>query len=434
MNDKEKKLGLISLTALVTGNMMGSGMFLLPSTMARLGSGSLLSWIFTAIGSLLLAIVFSRMSALIPKTGGPYAYVQASLGDFMGFQTAYLYWVNVWVGNAAIAVAAMGYLSVFFPILSEPLFACITGIGCVWVFTFINLCGIHTAGFIQLITTIVKLVPIGLISLVGWIYFHPSYITTSFNVTHDPHLNAFELITQGATLTLWCFIGLECATVPATAVKNPKKNIPLATLLGTSIAAVIYFLSFTVIMGIIPNDVLQHSVSPFADAAQIIFGDWGKWMIAVIAVIGCLGTLNGWILIQGQVPMAAADDHLFLKIFGHRNKNGVPSYGLIITSVLISLLLLFTISPDLVKQFELIVLIAVVTSLITYLYTPVSELRLFLRGVFPYTKKSVIIAIVALVYAFWAICGAGFEILSYLALLLLSSAPLFLLNGKTKQL
>lgn len=428
MQTEEKKLGIVSLTALVTGNMMGAGMFLLPSTMARLGSVSLLSWVFTTIGSLFLAFVFSRMSTKIPKTGGPYAYAHAGLGNLAGFQTAYTYWINAWVGNAAIALAAMGYLSVFFPVLSDPLYACISAIGFVWLFTVINLYGVYVAGVIQVVTTILKLLPIFFITLLGWRFFHSDYITASFNVTSSPQLSVFEIITQGATLTLWSFIGLECATVPASSVKNPTKTIPIATILGTSIAAIIYILSFLVIMGMIPNAVLQNSVYPFADAAQIVFGNWGKWIIAVSAIIGCLGTLNGWILIQGQIPMAAADDNLFLKIFSYRNRKGVPFWGLIITSILVSALLLFTISPDLVKQFNLIILIAVAATLVSYLYTPVAELILCSQGSCSCTKKSAAIAWIAIVYSFWTLYGAGTEVLAYLALLLLSSIPLYVLN------
>lgn len=431
MQTQEKKLGVVSLTALVVGNMMGSGMFLLPSTMARLGSISLFSWIITTIGSLFIAFVFSRMSSLIPKTGGPYAFAQAGLGHLAGFQTAYTYWINAWVGNAAISLAAMGYLSVFFPIFSQPLYASLMAIGFVWLFTAINLCGVHTAGIVQVVTTVLKIVPILCITLFGWMYFQWEYIATSLNVTSSPHLGTFDVITQGVTLTLWSFIGLECATVPASSVKNPKKTIPIATLLGTSLAAVIYILSFTVIMGMIPNDILQNSVSPFADAAQVIFGDWGKWIIAIGAVIGCIGTLNGWILIQGQIPMAAADDHLFLKIFGIRNSKGVPAYGLIITSVLVTLLLLLTISPDLVKQFNVVILIALVATLISYLYTPVAELMLYFKGAFHLSKRSQFAAYAAIIYSFWALWGSGTEVLSYLALLLLSSIPLFLFNNRT---
>jgi len=429
MENEEKKLGVVSMTALVTGNMIGAGIFLLPSAMARLGSLSLVSWIFTTLGSLFLAFVFSKMCTLIPKTGGPYAYAHAGLGNALGFQTAYCYWINAWVGNAAIVLAGMGYLSVFFPGLANPMTACLVSIAVVWFFTWINLKGIQTASLIQLITTIGKILPILFIAIFGWFFFHAEYLTQSVNVT-TPHLSSFDVITQGATLTLWAFIGLECATVPAGSVKNPTRTIPIATILGMLIAAGCYIASSVVISGMIPNEVLQNSLSPFADAAQMIMGDWGKWLIAFGAAVSCLGALNGWILIQGQIPMAAADDHLFLKVFAHRNKKGVPSYALIITAILISLLLLLTVSPDLVKQYKLIILIATLATLISYLYTPVAEIVLLRRGTFPYSRKSIIVAAIAIIYSLWAIVGAGTDVLAYGAVLVLSSIPLYIFVSK----
>lgn len=428
---KDEKLGVVPLTALVTGNMIGSGIFLLPSAMARLGSMSLVSWIFTALGSLFLAFVFSRLGLLMPKTGGPYAYAQAGLGNALGFQTAYCYWINVWVGNAAISLAGVGYLSLFFPALANPGLACLFSILFVWLFTLINLRGVHAAGLVQTVTTILKLIPILFVGLFGWFFFHPSYITESANVT-SPQLSTFDVITQGATLTLWAFIGLESATVPASSVKDPSRTIPIATILGTIIATTAYVLCSVVIMGMIPNDVLQNSLYPFADAAQMIMGDWGKWIVGAGAVISCLGALNGWTLLQGQVPMAAADDRLFLKVFAHKNKHGVPAYGLIITSILITLLLLLTSSPDLVKQYKFIILIATLATLVSYFYTPISELILMKRKTIRFSGKAIFGSIVATIYSFWAIMGSGTDVLAYGALLILFSIPLYIFVANKK--
>ncbi|MBF8262735.1 MAG: arginine/agmatine antiporter [Parachlamydiales bacterium] len=423
---KEKKLGIVTLTALVTGNMIGSGIFLLPAAMARLGSMTLISWIFTSLGSLFLAFVFARLSQSMPETGGPYAYARMGLGDAFGCQTAYCYWINAWVGNAVIILAGVGYLSVFFPALTDPRFGCMAAIGLVWVFTALNLKGVYAAGIFQLISTISKLIPILFIAICGWFFFHVDYIIESANVSNPP-MSTFGVITQGAILTLWAFTGLETATVPADSVDNPKRNIPIATILGTLIASGCYILGSTVIMGMIPNGQLQNSLSPFADAAQILLGNWGKWIIAGGAVISCLGTLNGWIMIQAQIPMAAAHDNLFLKIFARRNKYGAPVNALIISSALVSLLLFLTISPDLINQFKFILLMATLTALISYFYTPIAELILYITGKISLTRGSIIVAILAMLYSFWAITGAGIEVLSYGVLVVLSSIPFYLI-------
>jgi len=425
MKRQPKSLGLWTLTALVSGNMIGSGIFLLPSTLAKIGSISILAWVFTTLGAFCLALVFSKLSTLVHKSGGPYAYAQAGFGKFIGFQTAYNYWIAVWVGNAAIAIAVIGYLTVFFPILSNALIGCLFAIAMLWILTIINLTGLQAAGILQIVMTILKFIPIFLVAIFGWWYFHPEFLTHNFNVTPFSNLSVFS---HAIPLTLWAFIGMESATIPAESVVNPKFNIPLATLLGTSIAAIAYIASATVIMGMIPMPILAISTSPFAAAANIMFGHWGNWLIALGAVISCFGCLNGWILVQAQIPMAAADDNLFPKIFGERNKAGVPAKGIIITSVCVSLLLLMTTNSDLNQEFQTIISIAVIASLVAYFYTAVAEIILLKKQAHPVRpshKIHIIIASAAAIYAFWAIAGSSKIIVFYELLLLLSSIPLY---------
>jgi len=423
MSKKPKKnLGLWMLTTLVAGNMIGSGIFLLPSNLASIGSISLFSWCITATGAFLLAIVFAKTSLIIPRAGGPYAYAQKGFGDFIGFQTAYNYWIAIWVGNAAIIVALIGYLTVFWPALEHPAFGCLLGISVLWFFTLVNIIGVKSVGVTQIVTTICKLIPIILVAILGWGYFHPEYLTQSYNISNTSN---FSAITHAATLTLWAFIGLESATVPADYVDNPTRNIPLATLLGTGIAAIVYIASSAAIMGMIPANVLAQSMSPFAAAAGIIFGHWGNWLIAFGATVSCLGALNGWTLLQGQIPMVAADDNLFPKIFAKRNKDGIPVNSLLITSALITLLLLLTSSPNLINQFKIIILIAALTSLVPYLYTAISEVIMLKKGEYPHSRFHTIVAFLAAIYAFWAIFGSGEDIIFYGSMLIFSSIPLY---------
>jgi len=421
---KSEKLGLWMLTALVTGNIIGSGILMLPADLARVGSISLLAWIFTAGGALALSLVFAKMSNLLPKIGGPYAYSHAAFGDFIGFQTAYNYWIMVLIGNAAVAIAAIGYLRVFFPCLHSPLLGTTVAIGMVWIFTAINLRSVQAAGITQIITTILKFIPLLAVAILGWWYFHPTYITQNFNVTHTSNFSAFS---YAATLTLWTFIGLESATIPADSTENPKRNIPLATILGTAIAMFIYFASTAALMGMIPHEILVNSTSPFAAANAVIFGKWGEWIAAAGAIISCLGVLNGWILIQGQMPMAAAADRLFPKIFNKRNKHNIPVSGQIISSIIVSLMLLATTNPSLIDQFQILILLATVIALLSYLYTAVAEIILLPKEGFKQRKNitQIIIAIFAAAYSFWAIFGSGKDIIFYLAILVFSSVPLY---------
>lgn len=424
----QKKLGLFSLTSLVAGNMIGSGVFILPADLARVGSVSLLSWVFTALGAFLLALAFSRMSHLVTKTGGPYVYVEKGLGKFMGFQIAYFYWIYTGVGNVAISVALLGYLRVFFPQLVNTALGMSVATAIIALLVLVNLAGINRAGMLQLLTTIFKLVPLVLIAVFGWSYFHLDYIINNFNVTGNSDISAFS---HAATLTLWAFMGVESATVPSGSVDNPTRNIPLATLFGTIIAAALYISCSTVIMGVVPIGELANSTSPFAAAAKVIFGRWGELIIAGGAVISCFGCLNGWILIQSQMAMAIANDGYFPKILAKLNKRDVPGWGLIVTFVLLCSMLWLTMDANLVSQFQLAILIASTACLFDYFNVGICELILLIRYDGLKSRASKIHAIIGLLasgYSFWAFCGAGKDLIFYVMLLFMSCTVFYGLN------
>ena len=409
----QKKLGLFALTSLVTGNMIGSGVFILPADLARVGSISLYSWAFTAVGAFLVALIFSRVSHLVTKPGGPYVYVDKGLGKFMGFQTAYLYWIYTGVGNVAITIALVGYLRVFFPQLANPVLGMTAATGVLGTLVMINITGVTRAGMVQSVTTIFKLIPLFIIAIFGWKYLHAEHITNNFNVTGGSNLHAFS---HAATLTLWAFMGIESATVPSGSVDNPGRNIPLATLIGTTIAAAFYMVCSTVVMGMIPAEQLANSTAPFADAAKIIFGRKGELIIAAGAVVSCFGCLNGWVLIQSQIAMAVADDGLFPKIFAKRNRFNAPGLGLLVNFVILDSILWMTMNPNLVSQFQLAILVASTACLFDYFNVAVSELALLLQYDKLKSRSSKMHAVIAVLgscYAFWAFFGAGPTLIYY---------------------
>ena len=436
MNDKLKKksLGLWMLTALVAGNMIGSGIFMLPATLARYGTISIVSWIITAIGTMFLAIVFSRLSRVMPRTGGPYVYCHETYGDFIGFQVAYNYWIAMWVGNAAIIVAFVSYMSVFFPeIKSSNTLSLMFSLSVLWVITFVNVLGVKEAGRLQLVSTILKLLPLIVLALLGFIFIDFDNLK-EFNVSGKSH---FSALTAAATATMWSFIGFESATVPADDVENPSKNIPRATIMGTSIAAVLYIFSTVSVMGMVPMSELAHSASPFADAAKVMFGPVGRYLVAAAGAIACFGTLNGWVLMQGQVPLAAARDGFFPQLFSKVSANGTPIFGIVSSSVLISILLLLQFGANLNEAFEQIILLATLASLVPYIFTSMAELMFLLRGSKQFNPKrfrtTLILAIIAFVYAFWAIWGAGEKTIAWGMLLFLSGIPLYIwMKGKNR--
>ncbi len=421
-----KKLGVWMLTALVVGNMIGSGVFLLPASLASFGSITVFSWCATAVGAMLLALVFAKLSTLFPKTGGPYIYCKEGFGDFVGFQVAYNYWVYMWVGNAAIAVAFTGYLSIFFPELAyNNVHAFFITAGAVWFFTIVNIIGVHLAGKFQLVLTVLKFVPLLLIAVIG-IFFVDTANLAYFNVSGKSN---FSALSGGAMLTLWAFLGMESASIPADDVKDPKKTIPRATILGTAITAVVYILSTVAIMGVIPMPELKDSTAPFADLAGKIFGPWGMYVMGAAAVISCAGALNGWILLQGQIPMAAAKDKLFPKPFAKVSKSRSPVFGIVISSVLITLILLLNFNKGLVDQFTFIISLATLAAIIAYLYTSVAEFVVYIKHPDKMDQKKVIkslsISALAFIYTFWATVSAGQEIIFYGSLLMFTSIPIY---------
>jgi len=420
------KLGLWATTSLVVGNMVGAGIFLMPSALAAYGGISLLGWAFSAAGAFLLAIIFSRLSKLLPGiNGGPYAYTRAGFGNFMGFLIAWGYWISIWCSNAALAVSLVSALSTFFPILNgNAVAASLTGLSAIWIITWINTRGIVASGKVQLVTTVLKLLPLVAVAIAG-LFFINTKNFVPFNISG---LLSFNAITITAATTLFAFLGIECATIPGSSVHNAEKTIPRATMLGTIVTTVIYIAGTISILGIIPAIDLQHSVTPFADAAEKIFGFNARYVVSAGVAIAALGALNGWILIQGQIPYAIAKDKLFPSIFGKENKKGVPSAGIIIGSILVSVLMLMNYTKGLVEQFKFLILLSTLTSLVPYLFSMAAFMIITLRNnKAPNTRltPSFIIALLAFAFAFWAIAGAGEDIVYWGFLLLMAGIPFY---------
>ncbi len=421
-----KKLGLVSLTSLVAGNMIGSGAFLMPASLAAFGTIGLAAWILTAIGIIFLALVYARLSRRITKPGGPYAYCRAAYGDFTGFQIAYNYWLFTWVGNAAISVGFVSYLALFFPSLAtNSVHALLTALAALWALTLINMGNIRLVGGVQLVTTIIKLIPLILMAFIGIFYIHPENLM-HFNVTGEPNIKA--LLAAGA-ITLWTFTGFESATIPVERVEDPAKLIPRATILGTLLVVLLYILSAIAVMGILPFAELSLSTAPYADAAKVVFGETAAKWVAIAALIAVFGELNGWVLLQGEMPLAAARDGMFPKVFAKTCKNGSPILGLIISSLLVSALLLLRYNDSLINEFTFIILLATFAALIPYIHTSLAELLLLLRAPAEFDRKvfykAGFIAAIAFAYSFWAIIGAGQEIVYYGVLLYFTGVPIY---------
>ena len=427
MSSNQKKIGLITTTSLVVGNMIGAGIFLLPASLGKYGSISLLGWLFTATGAIILAKIFSNLSKIIVnKSGGPYRYSKEGFGDFIGFLVAWGYWISCWISNAAIAIAIIGALSFFFPILeTNSVLAAAIGLGFIWFFTWINSKGVKASGKVQVVTTILKLLPLVFIILIGGFFFSLDNFP-DFNLTGDSNFATFPVV---AALTLYAFLGIESASIPAENVENPGKTVPKATMLGTIITTCVYIFGTIVLFGILPTDILQNSAAPFAEAGEIIGGKYTGYFIAAGAAVSGIGALNGWILIVAQIPMAAAKDKMFPRIFKKENKNGAPVLGLIIGSILSSVVMLMNFSEGLVDQFTFMVNLTVLTCLVPYLFVSAAYIIILIERKIHLNSfiKTFVLGLLGFSYSVWAIYGSGADVVFYGFLLLLLGIPFYAL-------
>lgn len=427
MSSNEKKIGLITTTSLVVGNMIGAGIFLLPASLGEYGSISLLGWLFTATGAIILAKIFSNLSKIIVnKSGGPYTYSRAGFGDFIGFLVAWGYWISVWISNAAVAIAIIGALSFFFPVLeSNSVLAVSVGLSMIWFFTWVNSKGVKTSGKVQVITTVLKLLPLVFVIIIGAFFFSLDNFP-DFNLTGESNFATFPVV---AALTLYAFLGIESASIPAENVNNPEKTVPKATMLGTIISTGVYILGTIVLFGVLPVEVLKNSAAPFAEAGKIIGGEYAGYFVAAGAAVSGIGALNGWILIVAQIPMAAAKDKMFPRIFKKENKNGAPILGLIIGSLLSTLVMLLNFTDGLVEQFTFIVNLTVLTCLVPYLFVSASYIIILIERKIHLNSfiKTFVLGLLGFSYSVWAIYGSGADVVFYGFLLLLLGIPFYAL-------
>ena len=405
---------------LVMGNMIGSGIFLLPASLAPYGGLSIVGWLVSTCGALLLALVFARLARIDPAAGGPYAYTRSAFGDLAAFLVAWGYWISMWTTLGALAVAFVGYLDPFFPaVVRTPATAALLALAVVWVLVAVNVIGVRTAAWVQAATTVLKVTPLVAIALLGLANFEPAH----FAIIH-PEGGARASVPAVATLTLWALLGLESATVPAESIEDPERTIPRATVVGTLLTAIIYIASTVGVMSLLPPAALGQSTAPFADAARAQGGDTAAAAIALGAAISCFGALNGWVLLAGQLPLAVARDGLFPKIFGRLSPRGTPAAGMIIAGALTTALVAMNYTRGLVDLFTFMILLATLNTLIPYVF---SSLAIF----FVHDRRQRlttgirVIAALAFFYSFWAITGAGAETVYYGFLLIIAGLPVF---------
>ena len=405
MESNTKKIGLFACTGVVAGNMMGSGIALLPSSLAAVGSVSIFSWIICLVGALSLAFVFARLATKNPQEGGPIAYA-GEVSPVFGFQTGVLYYHANWIGNLAIAITGVSYLSVFFPALNDPIPAAAATIASVWLFTLVNLLGGSWVSRLCTLGLGLILIPVVGTGVAGWTHFDPALYSQNWNVSSGTSSHA---VISAVLICLWSFVGVESAAVSSGMVKNPKRTVPLATMLGTAIAGVIYILSTQVISGMFPAAEVAASGAPFALATTEIFGSWSAPFVAAFTALACFTSLGSWMMLVGEAGKRAAHDGNFPKIYGEVDKNGVAKKGLILASLkMTALMVVLTVfssqSAHTADLFNQLTTDAVLLTMLPYFYSSINLIRF--EGMTTRSGFTMFFSGIACVFCMIALAGA----------------------------
>ena len=424
MSGGTRSFGIWTCTALVVGNMIGSGIYLLPAALAPFGWNAILGWLMTIGGALAIAHVFARLANVLPRAGGPYAYTEAAFGPAVGFATAWSYWLSVVVGNAAIAAGSVSYLSALFPAIgTTPFLAPALSLAAVWIFTALNCMGSDLTGRAQNLATIVKIVPLAaMIIVAGVALSHGGTAMILPLRRQDIH---FTSISAAATLTLWALLGLELATIPAEKVHDPARTIARATLLGTGFTGFLYLCVCSAILLMLPAAQLAASRAPFADFLQHFCGGHSGAILDVFAAMSGLLALIGWVLLQGELAWVMAERGVFPAWFSKTTPHGTPVRAHLASTAILTVLLIANSSKSIVALFTFALLLSTTGCLFAYLLTALAALRLQARRDLAASSVLVATSIVAASYSIWAIWGAGEEATLWGSAALLAGFPIY---------
>ncbi|MEV7189528.1 amino acid permease [Kitasatospora sp. NPDC093102] len=423
-----RSFGLPAATALVVGSIIGTGVFALPSALAPYGPIALVAFVLVTIGALALAVTFGRLTERSPGSGGPYVYAREAFGEFAGFLTAWSYWITAWAGNAAIAVAWVGYVEVFVNKGHHTWASVTIALAGLWLPAVVNLTGVRNIGAIQVVTTVLKFVPLAFMATAGLL----SVKSGNFGAFNASGGSALGAISAAGAIALFSYIGLETASVAAGRVRDPQRNVPRATVYGTLACAAIYLLGTLAVFGTVPHGQLGSSTAPFTDAMNnIAGGTWAGNLVALAAIVSGIGALNGWTLICAEMPMAAAKDGLFPSAFTKvRGRGEVPAFGIVSATVLASVLTVVSYT-SFTRVFTEIVLLSVLTAVLPYLISAAAQLYWLVRrgreeldrGRF---ARDVVVTVLALTFSYWSIQGSGYQTVYYGLFTVLLGIPVYI--------
>ncbi len=418
-----------SSTALVVGSIIGTGVFTMPAVLAGAGTSSILTLGIIAVGAILLGVLFGQLTKRVPSTdGGLYAYTRHELGDFAGYLTAWCYWITCWAGNAAIVSSWVLYVEELFGINNPSNWVnfgiAMTGL---WIPAFINLVGVRQMAIFQNITVVLKFLPLLVVGTIGF-FFVKSANFGPFNASGG---NLYDAVNMAAGVALFSFIGVECASIAAGRVKNPRRNVGRASVIGTAASAMLYVAVTVAVMGLVPHGELVDDGAPFVAAFDAMFdGGWLGKLVALTAVISGIGALNGWTMVTAEMPFAAAKDGLFLSQFSKVNKRDAPWFGIVVSTAVASLLMAWSYSSETgLKVFTYLVYLSVVTVAIPYFISACAQLAFLVsrrRAVNGWAlARDLTISIVGASFSLWVTFASGYQSVYQAMLLILLGLPLY---------
>jgi APA family basic amino acid/polyamine antiporter len=420
-----KEIGFWRGWSIAVGCSIGSGVFMMPTLLAPYGMLGLAGWLTAGAGTLLVALSLSRLVRRVPKLGGPYAYVQAGLGDFAGFLIAWTYWIACIAAASGIAIAFVGYLGVFLPTVTDSaVLSLFVALALVWTVVGLNIRSVESSGTFQVVTTMLKTLPLLFIIVLGFANMQLEILPP----VNPTELHPFALLATVTTLVMWSFVGIETATVPADNMIEPEKMIPRILIAAVLTVLTIYFLVSLAVALVVPASELMGSIAPFALAATKIMGPVGGAIITVGALISTLGSLNANTLTAGQVPLAAAKDHLLPIKFLTLSQSGTPIFSFLVSGGFMSLLLILNYTKGLVAAFTFMAMLSTLSTLMAYAFCAVAEFY-FLKSdqAGPERTRAILLSVAAFLYSFFAIWGAGSEIVFYSFMLIIIGMPFYAL-------
>lgn len=409
-----RKLGLFAAIALVIGNMIGSGVFLLPASLAPFGWNAVIGWVVTTAGTLVLAFVLASLIRARPGGSDPAGFVAEAFGEFAAFLVGWVYWVSVWTAVVSIAVAAVSYLSAFIPAISAlPMGPALCAIALVWAMTVLNLRGVRAAGDFQVVTVLLKLVPLVAVIIIAALVLGAG--TGELRPFVMAEINGTDL-RGAAALTLFALLGFECASIAAARVENAAVNVPRATMWGTGLTGVLYLLVCSAIALMLPEAVAATSPAPFATFVERYWSPGPAALVTIFAIVSCVGAINGWVLLQGELPRAMAARGMLPRWFAVTDHNGTPRRALLVSSVIATICLALNASRDMQGIYEFVLLLSTSAALWLYLACALAAFRMkVVRG----------FALAGAGYALWTLWGAGVEASGWSLVLMAAGLPLY---------